>query len=144
MPKKGEIINPLLHATKCYGYQKFGAKKRGISFELTFEEWYKWFLDQGVDRNIPQANAGSSWAMCRHNDTGPYKLGNIYLATMSQNSKDKAAPSGSAHPNFHKGQKIQTPAGLMYVDEAAKQYSLTPQGVRWRVKNKAKGFDYAS
>lgn len=136
--------NPLKHARKCWNRQRFGAIYRGIEFKLTFEEWYQWFLDQGVDRNIPQKNQGTSWAMCRKNDKGPYEIGNIYLATMTQNIKDYHAnkPKDYCHPSYHTGRRIKTPDGIFYVDEAVKYYKITPQAIRWRVINKSKGFEY--
>jgi hypothetical protein len=146
MPKKGQIIQPLLHAKHCFNYQKYGAKKRKIDFNLTFEQWYKWFLDQGVDRNIPQKNKGSSWAMCRKNDQGPYELGNIYLATMSQNSSDAHTHSkikykvGDEHQN---SKKIITPVGTFNSKaEACKHYNVTPPTMGQWLKNKSKEFYY--
>lgn len=140
--------NPLRHARICWNRQRCQSRDRGIDFNLTFEEWYKWFLDQGVDRNIPQKNEGSAWCMARKNDQGPYEIGNIYLATMVQNCKDAHSngriPKGLNHPSYHKGRKINTPDGSFYIDEAAKYYKITPQAIRWRIKHNSKGFEYAS
>lgn len=66
-----------------YHVQKNGAKRRGIGFYLTFEEWWGiwepfWNM-RGVNRE--------SLVMCRKNDTGPYQVGNVYIDTYSNNSR---------------------------------------------------------
>jgi hypothetical protein len=82
--------------------------KRNISFEITFSEWYYWWLENGVDKNIDSAH---DLCMCRNNDTGPYRLDNIYFATRSQNVKDslKWNPrdfNGEKNPNYgNRGEK---------------------------------------
>ena len=99
------LPHPLSYAKSRYNTQKSGARARGIPFLLTFEEWYQWFLTQGVDRNIPQGNKGTSYAMCRINDSGSYELGNIYLGTQSSNTAD-------ANKRRWKIQKIDGTKGL--------------------------------
>ncbi len=71
--------------------QRKAAAKRGIAFNLTYEQWYNWYLSQGVDKNIRQGKDGNCWCMCRFNDSGPYELGNIYLDTNSNNVKYQRA-----------------------------------------------------
>lgn len=70
-----------------YRDQRKAAAKRGIPFNLTYEQWYNWYLSHGVDKNIRQGKGGDCWCMCRKNDSGPYELGNIYLDTNSNNVK---------------------------------------------------------
>ena len=70
-----------------YRDQRRSAGQRGIPFNLTYEEWYQWYLSHGVDKNIPQKMTANAWCMCRYNDTGPYDLTNIYLDTNSNNVK---------------------------------------------------------
>jgi len=69
-----------------YQEHKYGAKKRGLPFELTFEEWYdiwqksgKWEL-RGQGKN--------AYVMSRIGDKGGYTLGNVFIQTASQNSID--------------------------------------------------------
>ena len=75
----------LARAKLAYGYQKGGAKHRGIAWELTFDQWLEWWgsdLDRrgvGVD----------SLQMQRPNDSGPYAIGNIYKGTPKQNMQTK-------------------------------------------------------
>jgi len=69
-----------------YQEHKYGAKKRGLPFELTFEEWYdiwqksgKWEL-RGKGKN--------AYVMSRIGDKGGYTFGNVFIQTASQNSID--------------------------------------------------------
>ena len=96
----------------AYRAHKSRAKKRNIEFKLTYQQWYDWWLSNGVDKNQkPSAFSKNTLAMCRHNDTGAYELGNIYCATISQNSKDQ---------NYSfKRKKIQTPMGVFPSARAA-------------------------
>lgn len=74
-------------ARRAYHNKKKDAKERNIAFLLTFKEYYDWFKSHGIDKNIPQVNDKNAKCMCRKNDIGPYTLDNIYLDTMSNNSK---------------------------------------------------------
>ncbi len=138
----------LNHARNCYGNKMKEARERDIPFYLTFQQYYEWFLDHGIDKNIPQKNDKNAWCMCRYNDTGPYELENIYLDTMSNNSKfahvmRKEKGIKYSNPNKGKSPLIITPDGMMTVVEASKKYNISVPAIRWRVKN-MKGYEYAS
>lgn len=65
-----------------YNAQKQTAKRRGIAFDLTFEEWWDiwepfWHM-RGRDKD--------SLVMCRVNDQGSYSKTNVYIDTVSANS----------------------------------------------------------
>ena len=66
-----------------YHVHKNGAKKRGIGFLLTFEEW--WSIWEPLWDN--RGKAKDSLVMCRYGDTGPYSKDNVYIDTYSNNSK---------------------------------------------------------
>lgn len=68
----------------CYNTQKNNAKKRDIPFEISFEEWCEWWGDDFSKRG----SRHDDLCMCRFNDEGPYKLGNIYKDTFENNLKD--------------------------------------------------------
>jgi len=91
---------PLPVARTAYKNKKRDAKERDIEFNLTFLEYYEWFLSNGVDKNIPQKNDKNAWCMCRTNDVGPYSIENIYLDTMSNNST-------TGNFNMHHVKKIE-------------------------------------
>jgi hypothetical protein len=79
-------------ARQRYRNHKGLATRRGIAWQLTFDEWNKWWLANGVDKSFPVDSTRKSCevdlCMCRHNDTGPYSLDNIYCATKRQNTID--------------------------------------------------------
>lgn len=76
--RKWEADNPIYSA---FLKQRRSAKLRNIKWELTFEEWTKWW---GVDIKF-RGRYKNSLCMCRYNDAGPYSLGNIYKGSMSHN-----------------------------------------------------------
>jgi len=66
-----------------YHVHKNGAKRRGIGFLLSFEEWWNiWepFWDS-------RGKSKDSLVMCRYGDSGPYSKDNVYIDTYSNNSK---------------------------------------------------------
>ena len=58
-----------------YASQKCSAKKRGIDFNLTYDEWYDFWIKSG--KAHLRGRGTDKYCMARHNDTGPYELGNI-------------------------------------------------------------------
>ena len=68
-----------------YNVQKHCAiKRRNIGFELTFEEWYDIWQKSG---KWEQRGKGG-YCMARHNDTGPYAVGNVEIKHHSENMHD--------------------------------------------------------
>lgn len=72
-------------AFRKYCSQRAGANKRGVGWELTFEQWLEWW---GADLD-KRGRGTSNLQMQRLADTGPYKLGNIRKGTPLQNMKTK-------------------------------------------------------
>jgi len=72
---------------KAYQDQKATAKRRGIDFNITFENWKKWWISTGKADNRGR-NKGC-YQMCRLNDEGAYEIENIYCATITKNMQDK-------------------------------------------------------
>jgi hypothetical protein len=72
------VYNP---ERRAFRNHKSGAKKRGIEFKFTFDEWIDWW---GADFD----NRGSHYGglcMARYNDEGAYEPDNVYKATMTEN-----------------------------------------------------------
>jgi len=113
-------------AKQRFSYAKYGAQKRNIQFLLSFEQWYDWWLGNGVDKNIPipnglKRNQYNELCMCRFNDQGPYTLNNIYCATRSQNSLD--ARKFNPAQNQRRSKPVKTPIGIFpSLTAAAKAY----------------------
>ena len=128
------------NAKSRYGWHKRTAFKRGIQFLLTFEEWYNWWLSNGIDKNLPTVPTNkNTLCMCRYNDVGPYELSNIYCATISQNSLD--ASYRIKQPTRPK--KIKTPLGIFPSKiSAANAYGLDSAAISYRMKKYPTEFYY--
>lgn len=61
--------------------QRENARKRGIDWTLTFEEWRTWWGDDFARRGRRRGQL----VMARLRDTGTYSLGNIKKVTCSEN-----------------------------------------------------------
>tara|TARA_R110000782_G_C14686523_1_gene400650 strand:- start:36 stop:434 length:399 start_codon:yes stop_codon:yes gene_type:complete len=128
-------------ATQKFGWQMRSAIKREIDWQLTFNDWYQWWLDQGIDKhNDTKPMCGDKLVMCRKNDTGPYSLSNIYCATSSQNVKDQWAYANS---KSFKRNKIKTPDGIFNNrKEAADFYNIVPSAINGRMSRKPDQYYY--
>ena len=67
---------------RAYRAQKSSAKRRGIEFEFSFDEWMEWW---GDDYHL-RGNKYGQLAMCRFMDKGPYAPDNCYKGTNSANA----------------------------------------------------------
>ena len=85
-----------------FAYQKHTAKRRGISFEFTFDDWKAWW----------EENAGPNWlslrgcragqlVMARYGDMGAYVRGNVKCIRMSENLSERrwSKPPSGEHGN---------------------------------------------
>jgi hypothetical protein len=68
-------------AKRLYSSQRSGAKRRGIEFKFTFEQWLEAWGDN-LDR---RGNRAWDLVMCRINDEGTYEPGNVYIARPNRN-----------------------------------------------------------
>ena len=68
----------------AYRNQKSNAKRRGVEFLLTFEEWRDWWGKDFAGRG----SAKGRLVMARYGDKGPYQLGNIKKITCSENARE--------------------------------------------------------
>lgn len=133
-------------AKKRYQYQMYAAKKRNISFELTFDEWYNWWLSNGVDKNATPLSINrqqkDELCMCRKDDKGSYTLSNIYCATRSQNTLDGIKAGGIKIPGHNK-KIIVTPIGKFEsLTAAAKAYNRDVTTIGYRLKRYPKEYYY--
>ena len=89
MPKL--TIHPLSNAKVKYARHKSLAKFRNINFHFTFNEWYNWWLSNGIDKNTQNFSRHDSSRPCmgRNDDLGPYAPNNVYVVTQKQNAKDR-------------------------------------------------------
>ena len=69
-----------------YNQQKAHAKQRGIEFLLTFEQWLELWTKSG---HLNERGRGAgAYNMCRIADQGPYAIGNVFIGTTEQNSRE--------------------------------------------------------
>jgi hypothetical protein len=138
MSKKG----PLSKAFHRFVTQRCSAVTRGIEFKLSFEEWYDWWLSNGVDKNdYTPIRGGAMLCMCRHNDSGAYELSNIYCTTMAKNSSDlhKFNPQIKKFRTYVK--RVHTPLGdFDSMAESAIAHSVSYHWIRNRIKTKPAEF----
>ena len=74
-------------------------KRLGIPVELTYDEWYNWWLEQGIDKNgyLPRVNK-ETLILLPKDPTKPITLDNIQVGTYGAN--DLGLPS--SHKNVPK------------------------------------------
>lgn len=63
------------------------AKRPGIEFRLSFEEW--WAIWELSGRWSERGRGGEKYCMCRFGDVGHYSVGNVFIATNSENASNK-------------------------------------------------------
>jgi hypothetical protein len=92
-----------------FNQQKSNAKRRGIDWQLTFEEWRKIWADSGK-LELRGRNSGQ-YCMSRPGDQGPYAVDNVRIVPVTVNHNemtyqhsDEAKLRISA---FHKGKQYR-------------------------------------
>ncbi len=68
-----------------YTQQKAQAKRRGISWEFTFESWWKMWEESGKWEQ--RGYSKGKYCMCRKNDVGPYSTSNVIIASTEENKR---------------------------------------------------------
>ena len=71
-------------------FQRARARKRGIDFLLTFEEWFKVWDDSGHLHE--RGRLKHQYCMARVGDVGAYAVGNVKIITMGENGKEQINP----------------------------------------------------
>lgn len=68
-----------------YVAHKINAKRRGVPFEMTFDQWWSVWDASGM-----WSERGTNGAhMCRHGDEGAYSVGNVYIGTKAENCAER-------------------------------------------------------
>ncbi len=76
-----------------FNLHRDAAKRRGLGFEFTFEEWYDFWQKSGHWEE--RGRGKGQYVMSRVNDQGPYKVGNVFIQLASQNVVDGTTRSDS-------------------------------------------------
>ena len=85
----------LKKAKEKFRDHKFGAKKRGIDFQFTFDQWYKLWIESGHWEQ--RGTHSGDYCMGRHGDVGPYSADNVSIITVKKNAND--CHKGKSNPN---------------------------------------------
>lgn len=96
-----------------FASQKCLAKKRGIGWELTFDQWLEWW---GKDINR-RGNGHDMLQMLRYSEDEPYALGNIYKGTPRENKNAWAHRAIQVRERYMKAEEqrfINAIAGAFY------------------------------
>lgn len=79
-------LNIPLEGARAFLNQRTGARRRGIAFELSLFDWWRWWQVDG--RWLSRGSGRTGLVMARNSDDGPYDLTNVYVATNAQNVRD--------------------------------------------------------
>jgi hypothetical protein len=71
-----------------YRQHKGNAKRRGVPFELTFEEWLDVWKGSGHFDERGNKTA-DGYVMARHGDKGAYAVGNVSIKRNAENTADR-------------------------------------------------------
>ena len=70
-----------------YHRHKFNAKKRGVEFLLTFEEW--WDIWQASGKWEQRGKGRGQYVMARSGDQGAYERGNVRICPVRENLAER-------------------------------------------------------
>lgn len=79
------ILRDMGSPTAAYSRQRVNAAHRGIEWDLTLWQWWTIWQESG---HWDERGRGRAYQMCRIRDTGPYSVGNVYIATGVENIQD--------------------------------------------------------
>jgi hypothetical protein len=122
-----EYVGKPPEAVRAFQAQRTSARRRGIPFLFTFEEWWAWW--QIGNRWQNRGMGKHKFVMARFGDKGPYSPKNVYCATHEENhaivptevrsqASRKAWTVNPDKPRNPRGAKnhlsrpVQTPAGV--------------------------------
>lgn len=78
-----------LGVLRSFNEQRRNAESRGIGWELTVHEWWRIWEESG--KWAERGRGRGRYVMARTGDAGPYKAGNVRIATSDENMKEAAA-----------------------------------------------------
>lgn len=121
-----------------YIVQRAQAKHRNIPFLLTFEEWFKIWLDSGHlhERGCRRGQ----YVMARFGDKGPYAVGNVAIITSADNLKSRQI-SAETRKRMSSASKLRKPPSYLghhHTAEAKEKISAYQLGTRRTAETRAK------
>jgi hypothetical protein len=79
-----DIPQELREAGLRFVQHRHNAELRSVEWKFTFDQWWKVWQDSG--RWAERGWGAEKYCMCRFGDAGPYAVGNVFIATNSENS----------------------------------------------------------
>jgi hypothetical protein len=73
---------------RAFTLQRYNASRRGIAWQLTFEEWLE--LWQRSNRWARRGKRLGQYCMARKGDKGAYAIGNVRILTVSSKNHGAA------------------------------------------------------
>ena len=90
-----------------YNQQKSNAKRRGIAWQLTFDQWWDIWFTSGKWKQ--RGKLTGQYCMARPGDVGAYSVGNVRIVPVTQNHNEMTyqhTPKAKAKIGaFHKGKQ---------------------------------------
>jgi hypothetical protein len=124
--------HPLPNAYRRYRQQAHRIRMQGEEFLITFEQWYAWWQDQGIDKNYaidsmqPRPAGPNRGCMARRNPLKPWTIRNIVC-------RDKPGHTGNPAPvgvRNARSRGLLTPDGeFESISAAARHYGITCQSM---------------
>jgi hypothetical protein len=74
------------NARTKYSTHKSNAKRRGIEFDLTFEQWFD--IWEKSNKWNERGRGADKYCMCRVGDTGSYSVNNVFIGQGKHNVSD--------------------------------------------------------
>ena len=97
----------------AYADHKSRAKKRNLSFTLSFEEWLAIWTDSG--KLHLRGRGRDKYCMSRVGDKGGYDMGNVFIQSNSANVSDakKGKTQDIAHVEKRANSLMGKPSGML-------------------------------
>lgn len=110
-----------------FGQSRRDAKRRGIAFEFSFEQWIDVWLRSGHLEE--RGRRKGQYVMARHHDRGPYAIHNVSIILCEQNHKDAATQMlGIAKTADHRAKLAAAHIGLKASLETRNKLSVMRKG----------------
>jgi hypothetical protein len=80
---------------KRFGEQVGNARRRGIPWTLTFDEW--WAVWEASGKWPERGRLRGQFCMSRYGDTGAYAVGNVFIQGRCENDSEREAKKSSEY-----------------------------------------------
>lgn len=131
-----ESLDPeiLKRLRDSYFWHKNDAKRRGIGFEFTVDEWMEEWISSG--KMLQRGCRKGQYVMARYNDIGPYRAGNIHIITVEENMREMWG--NSEKTKLMRKRMSESHVGLKHSDASKKKMSEVKMGHEVSVETRLK------